>query len=178
MAEISTVARPYSLAVFQFAQSRSKLAEWSQMLSFLSSVVTEPHMQSLISNTSIKKEQLTKLMADICSDKLDDFGGNLIKVLMENRRLGLVPEIANQYETLRAEAESTIEAKIISAFDVSQEQLSKITDALQKRLGRKVSIKTQIDKELIGGAVVSAGDFVIDGSAVGRLQKLTNALSI
>lgn len=177
MAEISTVARPYSQAVFQFAQSRSKLAEWSEMLAFLAAVVTEPHMQSLISNTSIKKDQLTKLMHDVCGGKLDEFGLNLIKVLMENRRLGLVPEIANQYETLRAEAESTIEAELISAFETTDEQIKTIAQALQKRLGRKVNLKAQIDKELIGGAIIRAGDLVIDGSAAGRLSGLSNAIS-
>ncbi|NOX42860.1 MAG: F0F1 ATP synthase subunit delta [Gammaproteobacteria bacterium] len=177
MAEISTIARPYSQAVFELAQSQKKLTEWSQMLGFLASVVTEPHMQSLISNTSIKKEQLTKLMDDICSDKLDDAGRNLIKVLMENRRLGLMPEISNQFETLRADAEGTIEAELVCAFDVTDAQLNKISKALQKRLGRKVSLKAQVDNNLIGGAIVRAGDVVIDGSAVGRLEKLSTALS-
>ena len=176
MAEISTVARPYSQAVFDLAQSQKKLAEWSIMLSFLSAVVNDPHMQSLISNTSIKKEQLTKLMDDICSDNVDESGRNLIKVLMENRRLNLVPEISKQFEKLRAEAEGTIEAELVSAFEVTDKQLDKITGALQKRLGRKVSLKPRVDEDLIGGAIVRAGDIVIDGSVSGRLENLSSAL--
>ncbi len=176
MAEISTVARPYSQAVFDLAQSQKKLAEWSIMLSFLSAVVNDPHMQSLISNTSIKKEQLTKLMDDICSDNVDESGRNLIKVLMENRRLNLVPEISKQFEKLRAEAEGTIEAELVSAFEVTDKQLDKITGALQKRLGRKVSLKSRVDEDLIGGAIVRAGDIVIDGSVSGRLENLSSAL--
>lgn len=176
MAEISTVARPYSQAVFDLAQSQKKLAEWSIMLSFLSAVVNEPQMQSLISNTSIKKEQLTKLMDDICSDKMDETGRNLIKVLMENRRLNLVPEISKQFEKLRAEAEGTIEAELVSAFEVTDKQLHKITGVLQKRLGRKVSLKSRVDEDLIGGAIVRAGDIVIDGSVSGRLENLSSAL--
>ncbi len=176
MAEISTVARPYSQAVFDLAQDQKKLAEWSIMLSFLSTVVNEPHMQSLISNTGIKKEQLTKLMDDICRDKMDEFARNLIKVLMENRRLNLLPEITKQFESLRAEAEGTIDAELISAFDVTDKQLKKISGALQKRLGRKVSLKARVDEGLIGGAIVRAGDIVIDGSIAGRLQNLSNAL--
>jgi len=176
MAEISTIARPYSQAVFEMAQNQKKLTEWSLMLTFLSSVVSEPHMRSLISNTSIKKEQLTKLMEDICSDKLDDTGRNLVKVLMENRRLGLMPEIARQFETKRAEAEGTIEAEMVSAFDVTDAQLKSISDALQKRLGRKVSLTARVDNDLIGGALVRAGDIVIDGTVSGRLEMLSNAL--
>ena len=178
MAEITTVARPYSQAVFEFAQSKNKFAEWSQMLDFMSAVVTEPQMQSLVNNASIKKDQLTKLMSDICSGKLDEHGLNFIKVLMENRRLVLLPEIALQYETLRAEAEGTIEAEIVSAFAVSEAQQSEIADALQKRLGRKVTLKATINENLIGGAIVKAGDLVIDGSALGRLDKLSSAMNI
>jgi len=176
MAEISTVARPYSKAVFDLAQGHKKLAEWSTMLSFLSAVVDEPQMKSMITNTSINKDQLLKLMDDICSDKLDENGRNFIKVLLENRRLNLLPEIAVQFETLRADAEGTVEAELVSAFEVTDAQLAKISKALQKRLGRKVSLKSRVDEELIGGAIVRADDIVIDGSVAGRLQSLSNAL--
>jgi len=178
MAEISTVARPYSRAVFEFAQSKNTFAEWSQMLGFLTAVVTDPGMQSLISNTTIKKDQLTKLMENISGKMLDKYGLNLIKVLMENRRLALLPEIKLQFETLRAEAEGTIEAEIVSAFEVSKKQEADIAKALQARLGRKVTLKTKIDKDLIGGAIVKAGDLVIDGSALGRLGNLSNAMNV
>lgn len=177
MAEISTVARPYSRAVFEFAQAKNKLAEWSDMLAFLSAVVSDPQMRSVISNTSVKKDQILKLMQDICGNNLDEFGINLVKVLMENRRLALLPEIKDQYQTLRAEAEGTIEAELISAFETSDEQVNNISAALEKRLGKKVSLKVQIDKELIGGAIVRAGNMVIDGSALGRFTQLSNTLS-
>jgi len=176
MAEISTVARPYSKAVFDLAQDQNKLTEWSNMLSFLSAVVNEPSMKSLITNTSIKKERLSKLMDEICIGKMDESGSNFIKVLTENRRLNLVSEICLQFEAMRAEAEGTIEAELVSAFDVTDKQLTKISKALQKRLGRKVSLKARIDETLIGGAIVRAGDVVIDGSVSGRLNSLSNAL--
>ena len=177
MAEISTVARPYSRAVFEFAQAKNKLAEWSDMLEFLSAVVSDPQMQSLISNTSVKKDKLTTLMQEICESRLDEFGFNLIKVLMENRRLNLVPVIKSQFQTLQAEAEGTIEAELISAFETSDEQVSTIAAALEKRLGKKVSMSVQINKDLIGGAIVRAGNLVIDGSAQGRFTKLCNTIS-
>jgi F-type H+-transporting ATPase subunit delta len=177
MAEITTIARPYSEAVFELAQSQGKLAEWSDMLQFASAVIADPQMKSLIRSANVKKDQITDLVIDICGDKLDKQGQNLVKVLTQYRRLEILPEIAVQFEKLKARAENTVEAEIISAFKVSAEQQQQIIETLEKRLGRKVSITSRIDKSLIGGAIIRAGDLVIDGSAVGRLEKLRHALS-
>lgn len=177
MAEKSTIARPYSQALFELAQEQGKLKEWSDMLQLVAAITSDPQMQALISNTSIRKDQLAELVINVAGKYVDANGQNLIKVLAENRRLEFVPEIAKQYEVLRAEAENTLDAELISAFKVSADQQKKITGALEKRLGRKISLTTRIDSTLIGGAIIRAGDLVIDGSAVGQLQRLTNALS-
>lgn len=119
MAEISTIARPYAQAIFELAQEQSKLQDWSDMLQLVAAVAANEDMQSVIGNTSVTKDQLTELFLSVCKGKLTDEGENFIKLLVENRRLNVLPEIAQQFETLKAEAEKTIEAEVISAFEVS-----------------------------------------------------------
>jgi len=177
MAEISTIARPYAEAIFSLAAEGSTLSGWSDMLALASVVAVDDNMQAVIGNTSVTKEQLTALFLDVCTDKLTEQGKNMIKVLVENRRLNVLPEIARQFELLRAEAEKTVEAEVISAFDVSKQQQKQITDKLKQRLGRDVTLTCRVDESLIGGVIIKAGDLVIDGSAVGQINKLSVALA-
>lgn len=177
MAEASTVARPYAQAVFQVAKAQGKFKEWSDALAHLAGIVADERVQKLIGNTSVKKERIATLFIDVAGAKLNTEGKNLVKVLTENRRLTALPEIAAQFEELRAQAESTIDAEVVSALAVDAGQQQRISAALQKRLGRKVNLVCKIDPSLLGGAVVRAGDLVIDGSALGRLQKLSVRLS-
>ncbi len=115
MAEISTIARPYAQAVFELAQEQSKLQAWSGMLQLAALVAGDEAMQAVTGNTSVTKAQLTELFLNVCADKLTKEGANLIRLLVENRRLSVLPEIARQFEALKAEAEKTIEAEVISA---------------------------------------------------------------
>jgi F-type H+-transporting ATPase subunit delta len=177
MAELSTIARPYAEAVFSLASEESKLGDWSDMLALAATVAADADMQTLIGNTNINKAQLTGLFLDICGDKLTEQGKNLIKVLVENRRLVVLPEIASQFEALKAEAEKTVDAEVISAFEVSQTQQQQIADQLKQRLGREVSLTCRVDESLLGGVVIKAGDLVIDGSAVGQIHKLSVELA-
>lgn len=177
MAEISTVARPYATAVFELAKATKNYPGWSQQLHLLAVIVADAQLRSLIGNAAVKKEQVVKLIADIAGDNLDTTGRNLVRVLAEYRRLGALAEIVSQYEELRAVAEATLEAEVISAFAVDVAQQQSIASALQKRLGRKVNITCTVDPSLLGGAIVRAGNLVIDGSALGRLQMLTTRLA-
>jgi len=177
MAELSTIARPYAEAVFALAQEEKDLATWSDMLAIAAAVAADENMQPLIGNTNINKAQLSELFLDICGDKLTTLGKNMIKVLVENRRLNVLPEIARQYEALKAEAEKTVEAEVISAFEVSQTQQKQIADKLKQRLGRAVSLTCRVDESLLGGVVIKAGDLVIDGSALGQIHKLSVELA-
>lgn len=173
MAEKSTIARPYAEAVFSLAQEQSQYKEWSDMLAFTAAVSANDDMLGLIGNTNINKKQLAEIFIGVCGDKLNDQGKNLVKVLLENRRLAILPEIAEQYEVLRAEAEKTIEAEVISAFEVSDAQKQDIISKLKARLGREVSLTCRVDESLIGGAIIRAGDLVIDGSTQGQISKLS-----
>lgn len=177
MAEISTIARPYAEAVFELAQAGGTLKAWSEMLQTLALITADPDMQALIGNTSVDKAKLAGLILDITGKAANEQGQNLVKLLAENRRLGALEEIAVQFETLKAEAEQTIEAEIVSASEVSKEQQQKIADKLKARLGRDVSLKCTIDESLMGGAVIKAGDMVIDGSISTQLEKLSVELA-
>lgn len=176
MAEKSTVARPYAQAVFELANSQGKLAEWSQMLAAVAQVVGHEKVNELISDTNVQKEVAADLVIDIAGETLSAEGKNFVRVLSDNRRLALLPAILDQYEMLRAEVENTVEAEMLTAKDVPADVQKAIVGALEKRLGRKVTLSVRIDEGILGGAVVRAGDLVIDGSAAGRLQGLTNSL--
>jgi len=99
-------------------------------------------------------------------------GSNLLRLLIDNGRLKLAPAIASEYEALRAEAEATIDIEITTAAAVAPEQLATLVDAVAKRLQRTLNVTTKVDESLIGGAVIRAGDLVIDGSSVGELERL------
>jgi F-type H+-transporting ATPase subunit delta len=177
MAEKSTIARPYAEAVFQIADAGGQLKEWSAMLQTVAMIAADAGMQDIIGNTSVTKEQLAQVMIDVAGDVMTESGCNLIKLLAENRRLDVIAEITEQFETLKAEAEKTVEAEIISALEVSAAQQSMIAEKLKARLGREVSLTCSIDESLMGGAIIKAGDMVIDGSVSGQLNKLSVELA-
>ncbi len=176
MAELSTVARPYAQAVFELAQEQDSLASWSTMLEAAAAVSADVDVRQILASPGVSSGQVADLFIDVCGDALDDAGRNLVRVLAGNRRLGLLGEVAAQYAALRAEAERTIDAQVISAFELSEGQQTKLAGALKKHLGRDVRLTCEIDKTLIGGAVIHAGDLVIDGSALGRLGRLAGQL--
>ena len=177
MAENSTLARPYARAIFDLAQGEKNLAKWSDVIGLLVTIVSDASMAAAISNPSIAKEKLSTAVISIGADVFDEKAQNLIKLLVENGRLVLVPAIAELYEEYRAEAESTINAEVIVATKLDKAQEQQLAAALKNRLGRDVEISCSIDKSLLGGAIIRAGDLVIDGSVSGQLNKLANALT-
>lgn len=177
MAEKSTIARPYAEAVFALAREQKQLKAWSDMLQIAAAVAMHGDMRAIISNTNVSKSQGAQLIIDVCVGKFSAEGKNLIKLLAENRRLSLLDEIAAQYATLRAEAEKTIDAEVISAFEVSAAQQKQIAEKLKARLGREVTLSCRVDPTLLGGAVIKAGDLVIDGSTKSQIQKLSIELA-
>jgi F-type H+-transporting ATPase subunit delta len=172
MAETTTIARPYAQAVFELAREQQRLAEWSGMLGFAASVAANEEMQRLLENPRLTRDEVIGLFLAVCEGQLDDNGKNLIRLLAENGRLPVLPEIAALYEQERARAEGILEAEVISAQELSGPQKAELSQALAKRLGREISLKCTLDASLLGGAVIRAGDMVIDGSAVGRLEKM------
>jgi F-type H+-transporting ATPase subunit delta len=177
MAEILTIARPYAQAAFQFADSHRALGKWSDMLEFLAVVAVDPEMTALIENPRMTETQLAELFIGIGADRLDGNCHNFIRLLAENRRLMLLPEIAALFEIQRRDAERTIRAELITAFPATESQQASVTAALKQRLGRDIELVCTTDATLIGGAIIRAGDLVIDGSVRGKLERLGNALS-
>ncbi len=177
MAEKITIARPYAKAVFDLATDEGKLGEWSETLQSLSAIAGDADFSALAANPSVADEKIVELMTSTAGDKLVAGGEGLVKLLVANKRIAVLPEIAEMFDELRAEAEKTIEAEVVSAFEVGEAEQKKIKAALKNRLGREVTLTCKIDESLLGGAIVRAGDLVIDGSVAGQLNGLASAMS-
>ena len=177
MADRATIARPYARAAFAHASESKDLAAWSKMLGAAATAAVDPRVSRLIGNPHVTGEQLVELLADVSKGAGGKGGTNFLLALAENRRLALLPEIAEQFETLRAEVENVVDVEVIAAQEIAPAQQKKLAAALKRRLGRDVRMHTRIDESLIGGAIVRAGDLVIDGSLKGRLARLGSALT-
>jgi F-type H+-transporting ATPase subunit delta len=177
MADITTAARPYAKAVFELALEHSRFDKWSEMLTLMAAVAHDPTMHALLESPRLSREQASELFISICQERIDEQGQNVIKLMAENRRLTLLPEVAAIYEHMRADAEGKIEAVVTSAETLTEDETNAIVLSLKKRLGREVSLSARTDPSLLGGAVIRAGDLVIDGSIRGKLEKLATALS-
>ena len=177
MSELTTAARPYARAAFEYASSKSEINQWAEMLGFCAVVADDATMKAALDQPSLNRQQAADLFNEVCTDQLDEHGKNFIKLLSENDRISLLPDIAVLFHHYQADAEGTVYAQLISALDVSDEQVQAISASLAKRLGKKISMTTSIDPSLIGGAIIRAGDMVIDGSVRGRLEKLSSTLT-
>ncbi|MGQ0701334.1 MAG: F0F1 ATP synthase subunit delta [Panacagrimonas sp.] len=177
MAELSTLARPYAKAAFELAQDAHKFQEWGEALDALAAAVKSPELAGLIGHPALFKNDLADVLAKSLGDKLGAEGGALVKLLVENKRLTVTPFIAEQYEALRAEAESRADVEITSAVEVSEAQQQQLATAVGNRLERRVVVSWKTDEALVAGAVIRAGDLVIDGSVKGELEKLRTALA-
>ena len=176
MAEKTTIARPYAQATLALAKEQNALQQWSDMLQFASAVAADEEMAALIDSPKLSSVQLADLFIDICGDKLNEHGKNFIRVLAENDRLDVLSEITALFEIERAQSEGTIEAQVVSAVELNDAQKGSITESLKKRLGRDVTLNCSVDPAIVGGAIIRAGDVVIDGSVMGKLEKLATTL--
>lgn len=176
MADYTTAARPYAKAVFELAQEGGHFNDWSGRLEFWAALVDHPEMSQRLYAPGLTHQDRATMIETVVGDEMEDHGRNFIRLLSENNRLELLPDIASIYEELRAEAEGEIEATVTSAFELTSEQSDKIIAALSKRLERTVRIVNVVDKDLIGGAIIRAGDLVIDGSLKGRVENMGRAV--
>lgn len=176
MVGMSSLARPYAQAVFELAKQSKDFKTWSEALAFLAALLQDESVQALVNNPRVERDRLAKLFDELCGDRVPEEARNLLRLMAANNRLMAMQDVATQYETMRAEEEGTIDALVRSPKAISDAQLKKLSKALEKRLGRKVNLTVQEDNSLLGGAVIQAGDLVIDGSATGRLEKLASVL--
>ena len=180
MAETATIARPYARAAFDYARQQSALASWSHWLAVAASVTQSPQAAALLGNPRISAGELVELIASVAHDAgaaVDDFGRNFLAVLAENRRLSSLPEIALQYDVLRAEVENTLDVSVVTAMALTDAQRANLQKALATRFGRNVRVAETVDANLLGGAIVRAGDLIIDGSLAGSLARLEQQIS-
>jgi F-type H+-transporting ATPase subunit delta len=177
MAEKSTLARPYALAAFKQAREEEKLNEWSEMLHFLAAIVTDPVMLGVLAHPQIGKDRISSLVLDICEDRLSPTGQNFVRVLAEHGRLALMPEIVRLFEQESANFNKRSRVEVITAYRIPTKQQQTIKEAMERRLGQEIDLSVTIDRSLIGGVIIHAGDLVIDASLRGRLEHLSLELA-
>jgi F-type H+-transporting ATPase subunit delta len=177
MADRLTIARPYARAAFAEARENGGLGPWSEALQVAALVVQDPRVASLLDNPRVTAEELTQLVDGIAAPKLGELGANFVRTLAGNHRLGYLPEIARLFDTLKDDAEGVADVTVTSAAPLDAAQRARMSGALERRLGRKVRLHCETDPALIGGAVVRAGDLVIDGSLRTRLERIAYELT-
>jgi F-type H+-transporting ATPase subunit delta len=177
VAERATIARPYAKAAFEYARDTDAFAAWSLGLKTAAEIVADPRVAPLTKDPRWQTAELADFITGVAGSKLDAGAQNFVRVLAANRRLLLLPEIAAHYEALRSAAENTVDVEVTSAVELNASQVEKLKRALGTRLKRQVRMQNSVDATLLGGAVVRAGDLVIDGSLKGRLQRLATVLT-
>jgi F-type H+-transporting ATPase subunit delta len=176
MAELSTLARPYAKAAFEYADGANQLAEWSTQLATAAAVAQADNIAKVLTSPSLTSEQQATIFIDVCGDVLSDKAQNFIKVLADNKRLALLAEISALYEVFKANREKTVDVNISSAFELDTAIEDQLAAALTSKLKREVKVQATVDKTLLGGVIIHAADVVIDGSVRGRLAKLGEAM--
>lgn len=177
MSENTQAAQSYAKAINELCSTPALADVWSERLAFLAQVVQDPDMARFLADIARPSEERTNRFLSVVSSELDPQAVNLVRLLGENGRLALLPEIAAQFALLRAQAEQRMTATVVSAFPLTESEINNIKAALNKRLNRSIDLITETDDSLIAGAIIRAGDLVIDGSMRGGIQKLATQLS-
>jgi len=175
MSEMYTVARPYAKAAFEYAVEGQTLQNWHQMLVFAAEVASNPDMKSFLSS-SASADKMAEVFNQVCGEQLDDKGQNLVKIMAENSRLPVLPAVLELYAEMLAEYSKEIDVDVISAVALDDQQIEKISAALEKRLERKVKLNCSVDETVVSGLLIKAGDTIIDSTVRGKLDRLTDAL--
>ena len=176
MAELTTLARPYARAAFETANEADCLNAWSNALRLAATVIGEPSVKTALASPSLTGEEQASLVSELCDDEIGGPMQNFIMILAENKRVSLMQQIVVLFEELKANQEKKVDVNVTTAFPLSDSIEDKLTNSLKEKLQRDVVLRSQIDKSLIGGVIVRAGDLVIDGSVRGKLAKLVEAM--
>ena len=175
MSELTTIARPYAKAAFDYAVDAKAVDNWLEMLVFAAEVSKNDTMTGYLSG-SASVEQAKEIFLNVCGEQLNENGQNLIKVMAENERLLVLPQVAEQFAELKAEFDKEVTVDVSSAVELTADQQSNISAALEKRLARKVKLNCVVDATIVSGLVIKAGDMVIDGSIRGKLDRLATTM--
>jgi F-type H+-transporting ATPase subunit delta len=174
---LTTLARPYAKAAFGLAQEASSLAGWQSMLQLASQFASNEQVADVLESPLVSPKQAVELITSTGGDNFDPGFNAYLGVLGDNRRLVLLPEIATMFVRLKQQAEQQLQVRVVSATPLDEDQMKRMSEALAKRFNCAIELDSEIDPSVLGGAVIYAGDQVIDGSLRGRLNKLSNALS-
>tara|TARA_B100001094_G_C17716925_1_gene570101 strand:+ start:68 stop:604 length:537 start_codon:yes stop_codon:yes gene_type:complete len=176
MAEISTIARPYAVAIFNLAKEEKSLSDWSDMLVLMTSIVENKDIKLFIQDSKVLDVDREKVLLDICGNQINNLGKNLIKLLVEYKRLLILSEITSVFESLKADDEGAMEAQIIMAEKPDEKMVENLINSLEKRFDKKIEGKVVIDKSIVGGTKIIVGDSVIDASVREQLDNLAYSL--
>ena len=175
MSELTTIARPYAQAAFDYAVENKTIAQWQEMLFFAAEVSENETIKAYLTG-SVAADKLAEIFNGVCGEQLDQHGQNLIKVLADNRRLQALPKISALFNQLKADFDKEIDVDVTSAVKLNKKQQTALGKSLETRLARKVKLNCSVDPELVAGVLIKAGDTVIDGSLRSKLNRLSDAL--
>lgn len=175
MSELTTVARPYAKAAFEFALENSAIDEWFEMLSFAAEVAKNDDMNQFL-NGSVASESMAELFINVCGEQLNGKGQNFVKVMAESRRLTALPAVVSLFAEMRNEYIKEVNVDVFAATELTETQTTNLIASFEKRLARKVKLNCSVDSSVVGGLLIKAGDTIIDGSVRGKLDRLANTL--
>ena len=175
-ADTTTIARPYAEAAFACARETGTIPAWTDALDLLAAIAEEPTVADQISNRNVPRERIRDLILDVGGDALGGDAGNLVRLLADNNRFAVLPQIATLFEELMRRQQGVTQVQVLSAYAISADQQKELADALKAKLGADVELTVERDPSLIGGVQIHAGDLVIDGSVRGKLQQLATEL--
>ena len=177
MSSLTTLARPYAKAAFELANGDNNLAGWDDMLTAVATVTTEQSMSAWLKSPHSTASKAVEIIVEAIGGDVDPRFQGYLGVLADNNRLSLCVEISRMFAQLRLQAEKRLHIRVVSAVALQESESERLQAALAKRFDRQISLKNEIDAEVLGGAIIYAGDQVIDGSLLGRLNRLEASLS-
>jgi F-type H+-transporting ATPase subunit delta len=177
MSSLTTLARPYAKAAFELANNDNGLAAWDELLVAASAVTADESMTAWLQSPHSNAEKAVAIIGDAIGGELDARFEAYLNVLALNDRLALCGEISRMFQLLRQEAEKRLQVRVVSAVSLEDSQIERIKAALAKRFDREITLNNDVEPGVLGGAIIYAGDQVIDGSLIGRLNRLESSLS-
>lgn len=176
MGELTTLARPYAVAAYKRAKETGNSAQWADALDFLAAVLENPEIAQAATNPKAQRGQFTAAFLDLCQGHLDAESENFVRVLIQNRRLDLVKDIAALFREYKAADEGYIEVDVSTAFPLDADDESKLASVIERLLNKKPQMRISVDRSLIGGVYIRAGDRVIDATVLGHIERLAKRL--
>ena len=176
MAELATLARPYAKAIFELAKSQGRMDQWAGLLALLDAVAGQESVRQMLESPELPDTGKAQTLIRICGDDIDERGRALIGLMSTNKRLDLIGEVREQFDALKALEEQVLDVEVVSAYELTSEQAAMLREALQRKFQREINMTSRVDTGLVGGALIRAGDTVIDGTVRGRLARLAETL--